>query len=58
MTKLFFIFKIIDKFGKIYNLDVEELVNLAGFGNRSMLQWRAHVRVVSSRRNNGSVYRN
>ena len=37
MTKLFFIFKIIDMFGKIYNLDVEELVNLAGFGNRSML---------------------
>ena len=32
MTKLFLFFKIIDKFGKIYNLDVEELVNLAGFG--------------------------
>ena len=57
MMKLFFYFKFIDKFGK-YNLDVEELVNLAGFGNRSMLQWRAHVRVVPSRQNNGSVYRN
>ena len=37
MTKLFLFFKIIDKFGKIYNLGVEELVNLAGFGDRSML---------------------
>ena len=36
MMKLFFYFKIIDKL-EIYNLDVEELVNLAGFGNRSML---------------------
>ena len=36
MMKLFFDFKIIDKL-EIYNLDVEELVNLTGFGNRSML---------------------
>ena len=32
-----FDFKVIDKSVKNYNLDMEELVNLAGFGNRSML---------------------
>ena len=36
MTKLFLFLSSLTSLEK-YNLDVEELVNLAGFGNRSML---------------------
>ena len=36
MMKLFLILRSLTSL-EIYNLDMEELVNLAGFGNRSML---------------------